>query len=62
LQILRAKLINIAQTTKGFFIYQLSFIISLELLHKYIPHRNDMADASSKNKEMKNGMHVFLLV
>ena len=62
LQILRAKLINIAQTTKGFSIYQLSFIISLELLHKYIPHRNDMADASCKNKEMKNGMHVFLFV
>ena len=35
---------------------------SLNIFHQNIPNGDDVADATSQNKEMEHGMHVFLLV
>jgi len=34
----------------------------LNVFHQNIPNSDDVADATSQNKEMEHGMHVFLLV
>ena len=34
----------------------------LKVLHQYVPHRDDVADAAGKHKEVEDGVHVTALV
>lgn len=38
------------------------FLSRLDIFHQNVPNGDDVADATSQNKEMEHGMHVFLLV